>query len=98
MNYLSVKKISYLFVIVISGIFLSSCGRKSDADENRIPNNLADAVDMFDVGPQNLYDLPNEVLEKFDINRYNLCKILKQQHEQFYGYDKFKDVDCNRYK
>ncbi|MDD9332374.1 MAG: hypothetical protein PV354_01535, partial [Bartonella sp.] len=81
-----------------SGFFLSSCEQESDLNENRIPNNLADAVDMFDVGPQNLYDLPNEVLKKFNINRYNLCKMLKKQHEQYYGYDKFKHVDCNSYK
>ncbi|WP_375627271.1 hypothetical protein [Bartonella sp. PS17NMGDW] len=98
MNYLSAKKISYLLIIVISVLFFTNCGQKSDADENRIPNNLADAVDMFDVGPRNLYDLPNEVLEKFDINRYNLCKMLKQQHKDYYGYDKFQDVDCNSYK
>ncbi|WP_240536723.1 hypothetical protein [Bartonella sp. WD12.1] len=48
----------------ISGLVFANCERETNADENYyIPNDLDDALDMFNVGPQNLDDLPDEVLE-----------------------------------
>nr|CDP79703.1 hypothetical protein BN1046_00600 [Bartonella schoenbuchensis] len=68
--------------IFISGLVFANCEREVNADENYyIPNDLDDALDMFDVGPQNLDDLPDEVLEQFDINRRDLCQTLKHQRK-----------------
>ncbi|AQX19775.1 hypothetical protein BWD162_006530 [Bartonella sp. WD16.2] len=96
MCFLSIKRAA-LLGIFISGLALTSCEREVNADKNRIPNNLADALDMFDVGPQNLDDLPDEVLEQFNINRRDLCQTLKQQRKQYYGYDKYENLNCNQY-
>ncbi|WP_244428463.1 hypothetical protein [Bartonella bovis] len=94
--FLSVKRTA-LLGILIGGLVLASCEREARIGENYIPNDLDDALDMFDVGPQNLDDLPDEVLEQFDTNRRDLCQTLKQQRKQYYGYDKYENLNCNQY-